>query len=228
MWGWGLNSPWATRLGNESSPGPSPVRWGSINDAVGVYGGRDMTYVRDARGALWCSGGNGPECGLRTRPEITSPVLVPGLPELLDVAGGRNHGVALANNGTVWTWGDNDVASSAAVHFAAHTAPQQVPGLADIVDVGAGAGHSLAVTATGEVYVWGAGSRGELGLGTRNKRPSPPLVPTLGGIVEVNAGRSHSFAISGDGRLWAWGWNAGHQVGTSGAADPVARADALS
>lgn len=219
VWGWGQNALGQLGQGNDTSPVAVPVRWGSIQNAVGVYGGRDMTYVLDADGALWCSGGNGPECGLSTRAEIRTPVAVPGLPDLLDVAGGRNHGVALAVDGTVWTWGANDSGQLGRGDFAAHTAPQKVPGLTKVVDVGAGADHSMVVTEGGQVYVWGAGSRGELGLGTQNNRPSPTLVSTLSGIVEVNAGRSHSFAIGGDGRLWAWGWNEGRQVGTSGAAE---------
>ena len=219
VWGWGQNSLGQLGQGNDASPVAMPVQWGSIDNATGVYGGRDMTYVLDANGALWCSGGTGPECGLSRRAEIRTPVVVPGLPDLLDVAGGRNHAVALAADGTVWTWGANDSGQLGRGDFAAHTAPQQVPGISKVVDVGAGAEHSMAVTEAGQVFVWGVGSRGELGLGTQNNRPSPNLVSTLSGIVEVNAGRSHSFAIGGDGRLWSWGWNEGRQVGTSGAAE---------
>ncbi len=219
VWGWGQNSLGQLAQGNDLAREPVPVRWGSIANAVGVFGGRDMTYVLDADGVLWCSGGLGLECGRAPRPEIRTPVTVPGLPALRDVAGGRNHGVALATDGTVWTWGSNAYGQLGNGTFNDRATPQQVPGLANIVDIGAGAEHSMAVTDGGQVYVWGAGSRGELGLGTQNNRPSPTLVTTLSGIAEVNAGRSHSFAIGGDGRLWSWGWNEGHQVSSSGAAE---------
>ena len=222
VWGWGQNFLGQLAQGNDASPKAAPVQWGSISDAVAVYGGRDMTYVLDADGTLWCSGGNGLECGRADGPaEITDPVTVPGLPDLLpgpgpvEVAGGRNHAVALAPDGTVWTWGENDYGQLASGDRTNRATPQQVAGLTDVVEVGAGAEHSLAVTAAGDVYVWGAGSRGELGLGTRTDRLTPVKVPTLSGIVEVDAGRSHSFAIGGDGRLWAWGWNDGKQVNSS-------------
>jgi alpha-tubulin suppressor-like RCC1 family protein len=219
VWGWGQNSLGQLAQGNDLAREPVPVQWGSIDNAVGVYGGRDMTYVLDANKVLWCSGGLGLECGRAAGSEIRTPVTVPGLPDLVDVAGGRNHGVALATDGTVWTWGSNSYGQLGSGNFIDRPTPQQVPGLSKIVDIGAGAEHSMAVTDTGQVYVWGAGSRGELGLGTQTNRSSPTLVTTLSGIVEVNAGRSHSFAIGGDGRLWAWGWNQGHQVSTSGAAE---------
>ena len=217
VWGWGQNHLGQLAQGNEASPITSPVQWGDIDDAVGVYGGRDMTYVLDASGTLWCSGGRGLECGRSLQAnEITNPVAVNGLPDITEVAGGRNHGVALASNGTVWTWGENDAAQLGDGTRNNSATPEQVAGLSNIVDVGAGADHSMAVTASGDVYVWGENGRGELGLGNTTDRLSPVLNPALSGIVDVDAGRSHSFAITGDGRLWAWGWNEGRQVNSSG------------
>ena len=217
VWGWGQNHLGQLAQGNEASPVTSPVQWGYIDNAVGVYGGRDMTYVLDDSGTLWCSGGRGLECGRALQAnEITNPVAVNGLPDITDVAGGRNHGVALAADGTVWTWGENDAAQLGDGTRNSRATPEQVDGLSGIVDVGAGADHSMAVTASGEVYAWGENGRGELGLGNTTDRLSPVAVPGLSGIVDVDAGRSHSFAITADGRLWTWGWNDGRQVNSTG------------
>ena len=81
VWGWGQNFLGQLAQGNDASPKASPVQWGSISDATAVYGGRDMTYVLDAAGTLWCSGGNGLECGRADGPaEITDPSPSPGCP----------------------------------------------------------------------------------------------------------------------------------------------------
>lgn len=215
VWGWGQNSLGQLAQGNDSDRVPSPAQWGTVSNAVGIFGGRDMTYVLTDSGSVLCSGGRGLECGRATGSEITDPVTVNGLPDIVDIAGGRNHAVALADDGTVWTWGMNDFGQLGDDSKTDRATPQQVAGLSGVVDVGAGAEHSLAVTSGGHVYTWGRNFRAELGLGNTVDRDVPVEVPGLSGIVEVDAGRSHSFAITGDGRLWAWGWNEFQQVNTS-------------
>ncbi|MFL6181678.1 MAG: hypothetical protein ACJ73J_05165 [Actinomycetes bacterium] len=222
VWGWGQNSLGQLAQGNQLTQIASPQQWGNISNAVGVYGGRDMTYVLSSDGTVWCSGGQGLECGRANQTaKITNPVSINGLPDISEIAGGRNHAVALASNGTVWTWGVNDYGQLGNGTKTDHSTPQQVPGLSNIVDVGAGAEHSLAVDADGQVYTWGRNYRGELGLGNTTDKLQPTTVPGLSGIVEVDAGRSHSFAIGANGRLWAWGWNEGHQVNGSTSAAVV-------
>jgi alpha-tubulin suppressor-like RCC1 family protein len=220
VWGWGQNSLGQLAQGNEVDRIASPSQWGNISNAVGIFGGRDMTYVLADNGTLWCSGGRGLECGRATQGnEITTPVAVNGLPDIREVAGGRNHAVALATDGTVWTWGVNDFGQLGDNSRTDRFTPQKISGLSNIVDVGAGAEHSLAVTASGQVYAWGRNYRGELGLGNTTDKLVPTAVPGLTGIALVDAGRSHSFAIGADGRLWAWGWNEGRQV--NGSASPA-------
>jgi alpha-tubulin suppressor-like RCC1 family protein len=219
VWGWGQNSLGQLAQGNETVREPTPVQWGTITNAVGIYGGRDMTYVLTSDGTVWCAGGQGLECGRANQAsKITSPVSVNGLPDVEEIAGGRNHAVALASDGTVWTWGVNDYGQLGDGTKSDRATPHQVAGLSNIVDVGAGAEHSLAVAADGHVFSWGRNYRGELGLGNTTDKLVPTQVPGLSGIAEVDAGRSHSFAIGFDGRLWVWGWNEGHQVNTSSAA----------
>lgn len=57
-------------------------------------------------GALWCWGENGRgQLGVGDTTDRSSPVQVPGLPPLADVAVGSQHTCALARDGGVWCWG---------------------------------------------------------------------------------------------------------------------------
>jgi hypothetical protein len=211
VWGWGFNGLGQLAQGNDTNQ-VSPVEWGNFSNAVGVWGGRDMTYVLTDDGTLWCSGGTGLECGRPAQNEIREPVTVPGAPDVVDFAAGRNHAVALASDGTVWTWGDNSAGQLGDGTTTSSHTPAKVQGLSNVVDVGAGADHSLAVTASGDVYAWGWGARGQLGLGDLNSRKVPTKVPGLSNIDSVDAGRDTTYAVTDSGDVWSWGENSTRQT----------------
>jgi alpha-tubulin suppressor-like RCC1 family protein len=217
LWGWGFGS--LGQLGNNSTASKvhSPVRFGTLSNVSHVFGGRDMTYALLDDGTVWCSGGNQfGECGDDSYvSKIDTPVEVPGLTSIVDMAGGRNHGVALKSNGTVWTWGLNDSGQLGDGSTTKRAQPEQVAGLSNIVDVGAGADHSIAVTADGHVFTWGAGDSGQLGLGSQSGRLVPTEVPGVSNAAISEAGRDHTLIITDDGHLITWGRNEFKQAGTS-------------
>ena len=43
-----------------------------------------------------------------TTASLTTPVYVPGIPEAVSIAAGDNHSLALASDGSVWSWGSNN------------------------------------------------------------------------------------------------------------------------
>lgn len=123
-----------------------------------------------------------------------------GLPldNVVEVAAGCAHTLALDVNGNVWAWGYNakgalgdnsttDRSTAVQVLNPSGTGP-----LSNIVRIAAGGtgllGHSLAVAADGTVYAWGYNANGQLGNGTTStaatKLPvvvsgSLDLLPTL-------------------------------------------------
>ncbi|HVQ87800.1 MAG TPA: hypothetical protein VMT88_06425 [Actinomycetes bacterium] len=214
-WAWGFGS--LGQLGNSSTATRvhSPVRFGTMSNVAQVFGGRDMSYVVLDDGTVWCSGGNANgECGDASYvAKIDSPVQVPGLTSVIDMAGGRNHALALKSNGTVWTWGLNSDGQLGDGTRTKHAHPEQVAGLSNVVDVAAGADHSVAVTADGHVYTWGWGGRGQLGLGDENDRLVPTEVPGISDAAISEAGRDHTLIITTDGHLVTWGENANKQTG---------------
>jgi alpha-tubulin suppressor-like RCC1 family protein len=107
------------------------------------------------------------------------------LSNVVAIAAGESHSLALKEDGIVTAWGDN---------FYGQT---NVPvGLRNVVAVAAGWYHSLALKEDGTVTAWGATSVG--------------LTNVLVGwtnVVAVAAGTSHDLALKADGDVMAWGAN---------------------
>ena len=83
-----------------------------INDAIGIAAGRDMSYAIRSDGQLWAWGRNVEgQLGDGTTTRRPSPVRVGASINFSDVkmlTGGRDHAVAVKNDGSVWAWGWND------------------------------------------------------------------------------------------------------------------------
>src|SRR4029453_4161845 len=97
------------------------------------------------------------------------------------VAAGRNHALALLNDGTVWAWGENGYGEVGDGTRVDRTRAVKISGFggAAVVAVGAGAEFSVAVLADGTVRTWGRGSNGQLGTGGTALKTTPTAVPGL-------------------------------------------------
>jgi len=108
-----------------------------------------------------------------------------GLSNVVAVAAGEYHSLALKQDGTVVAWGWN---SSGQCNIPA--------GLSNVVAVEGGGRHSLALKQDGTVVAWGWNNWGQCN------------VPAgLSNVVAVAAGEYHSLALKQDGTVVAWGWN---------------------
>ena len=74
----------------------------------------------------------------------------PGLSNVVAIAGGGYHSLALQSNGTVVAWGYNSYGQT--------TVP---PGLSNVVAIAAGGWHSLALQSNGTVVAWGDNASGQ-------------------------------------------------------------------
>ena len=147
------------------------------------------------------------QLGNGTTANRSTPGPLAGLPNIVQIASGREHGYALDGSGRIWAWGDNPKGQVGDGTLQDRPTPVQIgAGLGTFVQVEAGHYHGIALHANGTVYTWGYGNIGQLGLGTTNNRRAPVQVPGLSGIKEVAAGRDMSYAVAAaDGSVWAWG-----------------------
>ncbi|HEY1789857.1 MAG TPA: LamG-like jellyroll fold domain-containing protein, partial [Verrucomicrobiae bacterium] len=109
----------------------------------------------------------------------------PGLTNVVRIAAGANHALALSNDGTVVAWGSNAFGQT------------NVPaGLANVIDISAGVQHSLALMSNGTVVAWGGDADGQTN------------VPAgLTNVIAVAAGAYHNLALNANGTVTAWGYN---------------------
>jgi hypothetical protein len=116
----------------------------------------------------------------------------PSLGDVVAVAGGDFHSLALRRNGMLVAWGSNTDGQT------------NVPS-DRFVGIAAGAAHNLAITEDGHVVAWGRNDSGQT------------TVPTnVISAVSVAAGDSHSLALLSSGTILGWGNNAFGQARGSG------------
>jgi len=114
---------------------------------------------------------------------------------IVAIAAGANHFLALRSDGTVVAWGSN---ASGQVN---------TPFLAvNVVAVAAGGNQSLALRSDGNVVVWGSIQQ---------------VLPAATNVVAVAAGSAHSLALRSDGSVVAWGSNSYGQTNVPASATNV-------
>jgi len=179
--------------------------YGQCNVPVGLSGvtaiaaGDYHSLALKNDGTVWAFGHNGNgQCDTAApfSPGYRGQVLHPALPEIVAIAAGEEHSLAVTKvGGNVIAWGKNTVYNNVQ-----HGGQTEVPiGLSGVIAVAAGAAHSLALTAPdGKIHAWGYNGDGQTTI--------PPELQS-GGVQAIAAGAYHSMALK-DGKVYAWGQGA--------------------
>jgi hypothetical protein len=108
------------------------------------------------------------------------PILNTGLPSgIVDIAAGSDFALAVAPNGTVWSWGDNNWFQLGRSSPVQDPIPNPIPNFSGVSAVAAGNDHGVALKTDGSVWGWGRNSEGEVGDGTTAMRLVPGQVSGL-------------------------------------------------
>ena len=189
-----------------------------------IAAGDDRTLLLHSDGTVWASGYNYDlELGNGTHEDSDSYMKVSGLPSgIIAVASEGATSLALANDGTVWTWGYanvGDLGTGATVDTSAPAQVQTASGvLTGIIAIAGGEDFGMALKNDGTVWSWGAGFFGELGNGANSDSYVAVQVSQSTGLtqaVAIGCGGLHAIAVNSDGTVWCWGSNASGQLGMS-------------
>ncbi|QTA89077.1 LamG-like jellyroll fold domain-containing protein [Desulfonema magnum] len=148
------------------------------------------------------------------------------LEEIKQIAAGPCHTVALAQDGTVWTWGQNDFGQLGDGTTIDRVAPVQVKTkenvyLGNVEEVAVGKYFTLARTKENTVLAWGSNFYGQLGNETNEDSLVPVQVKNLSGVVTISAYNNHAMALKEDGSVFTWGRNNKGQLGNGSTASEI-------
>ncbi|KAG7664043.1 uncharacterized protein J8A68_002421 [[Candida] subhashii] len=148
-----------------------------------------------------------------------TPLKINELKNIVQLAAGKDHLLALDSKGIVYAWGNGQQFQLGRRILERHRyrtlEPQQF-GLYDIKYIASGDFHSFAIDHNDQVYCWGLNQFGQCGLTDENGQledgsiiMKPTIIPDLsnieGGIKEIVAGEHHTLALTNNGDVYAFG-----------------------
>jgi alpha-tubulin suppressor-like RCC1 family protein len=151
---------------------------------------------------------------------LTEVPLPAGTTAWTDVASGQYLDLAIANDGNLYAWGDNDYGQLGigVTHterpFGTNT-PQRVSMPAGVTGwkaIAAGNAHSLALSSNGLVYGWGGNWYGQIGGAGTSVLPNPTLIAGVSNATGVTVGQDYSLIVANCG-VFGSGRNGGGQLG---------------
>ena len=132
------------------------------------------------------------------------PVQTLNLSDVMAVAGGQYHSLALKSDGTAWAWGEGAYGQLGNGSPYEEYTPVPVSNLSSVIEIACGWNHSLAVTSNGTAWAWGKNTYGQLGIDTYYHGSQIPVpVINLSGVTTVAGGEDHSLALMSDKTVWA-------------------------
>lgn len=155
--------------------------------------------------------------GFSRRTSVQVTPLNLGLKNIVQLAGGKDHVLALDSKGVVYAWGNGQQFQLGRKilerHRLAALEPHQF-GLYDIRYISSGDFHCFAIDKDNRVFTWGLNQFGQCGVTNENGEledgsliTKPREIPELQDlkIQQIAAGEHHTLALTLDGHIYAWG-----------------------
>ncbi len=194
---------------------PTPVQ--GLTNIIGIVGGSASSYAIAADGTVYTWGRNTyANLGNGSTHANPTPVAVPvnGLENVIGLASGRDHVIAITRNHELYGWGLNasNQVGEGGIGGGGGTSVL-APVLLDYnagkpTQVRANGNQSFLFAANGRAYGWGQNGSGNLGI-PADFNPTRPGEPVFGieNISDLGIGVLQGVALRADGRVFSWGWS---------------------
>ncbi len=219
LWSWGTNGSGQLGAGTQDSNNhPIPTLVSGLTGVIAISAADDteLALLSDGTAMGWGYNGGG-GLGVATVGPAVAPGPITNLSGLKAIAATNinttNGHFALDNNGSVWSWGDNNFSTvdcgQTRADSNAYTIPSVINNISPVKQISGGDGHVLFVTESGTVAGCGVNSSGQLGDGTTIQtsatKKGPLFASSLSQVTWAAAGSNASAAITEDGSVWTWG-----------------------
>ncbi|CAD7695826.1 unnamed protein product [Ostreobium quekettii] len=227
LYSWGLHSSGELGLGRHAPTEVFLPRQVILTHRriVSVTAGESHTLAISENGELWaCGRGRRGQLGRAAFHDFWQLQRIDSLRNfrIVSAAAGQSHSMALASDGSLFTWGDGQYGQlghaaleqiqmiqplgALAVPIPQKIGELEPSGLSPpkrITAIAAGGNHSMALTVCGELLAFGRNHRGQLGLGEVGNRWRPSRVDLSIGAavrdsvraVQVSCGACHTLAL---------------------------------
>jgi alpha-tubulin suppressor-like RCC1 family protein len=210
LWSWGMNICGALGDGTiicRCSPVQeisSSTNWSKVSVSL-------HTSATKTDGTLWSWGENVQgKLGDGTIVVRCSPVREKSFStNWCNVSTGQGNGSAIKVDGTLWSWGRNELGQIGDGTTVAKCSPvQEISGSTNWCNVSTGQGNGSAIKVDGTLWGWGFGGCGLLGDGTIVNKCSPVQeFCSATNWSQVSSYSASVSAIKANGTLWSWGIN---------------------
>ena len=220
VWTWGRN--FEGQLGiNNTTQSNVPIQVTTLPTIAAIDAGEAHGLaVTSVDGQVYTWGrNNAGQLGDNSTTTRLAPVLVSGLSNIVQVAGGDAHSLARTSLGAVYGWGQNTYGQVGEGPGSNRLTPIQISALSNIDAISAGSVHSIALKNDKSVWTWGNNGSGRLGSGGTTHRTTPAALLTPSFVVAIGAGDGFTLAIDMPSRVWTWGGNTNGQLGDGSTVD---------
>ena len=245
IWVWGSNIRGRLGVGdavpttgsNAASRVPVEIHVGHTVSGVAAGWMHSLAIAGANRSVLTWGANYSGQLGNGTIVDSPIPIELSALDNVKQVAAGGSHSLALKDDGTIWSWGDNTFGQLGRDTSGAlfDSVPLQIsfaglPAGVTVKQIAAAGSYSMALMSNGTVWAWGINADGELAqppFSTTDRLKDFSVIPkqvmnadgTPLFAVKVSAGVMHALALKADvngnslGEVWSWGFNQQAQLG---------------